>query len=104
MVERFYRGEPPREVTVREGAEKWPLDPRLHLRERSAAIFAWGPEEYNGGPAHQPAVALLADALQDDARASALHRDFCTRVVAVLPARWTMTVRTPPRGQVMLKR
>ncbi len=53
--------------------------------------FAWGGGESGSAAAHQLALALLADALQDDARAVQLHHDFCSRVVAILPERWTMT-------------
>jgi hypothetical protein len=89
LVERFYRGEWPSKVTVREGAEKWALDPRTDLRTHSSAGFAWENGQSNG--AHQLALALLADALEDDARASQLHRDFCSRVVAIFPKRWTIS-------------
>jgi hypothetical protein len=40
MAERFYYGEAPGKVTVREGAEKRPLDPRLDLRKHSSTGFA----------------------------------------------------------------
>lgn len=75
-------------MTVREGAEKWVLDPRLDLRTHSSTGFGWG---YREAPAHQLALALLADALQNDARAGQLHHDFCSRVVAIFPERWTIT-------------
>lgn len=88
LAERFYRGEWPNKVTVREGAQKWTLEPRLDLRAHSSTGFAWG---NSGASAHQLALALLSDALQDDARAGQLHHDFCARVVAILPERWTIT-------------
>jgi hypothetical protein len=34
---------------------------------------------------------LLADALQNDARASSVHHDFNSRVVPLFPKRWTIT-------------
>ena len=76
-------------MTVREGAETWALDPRVDLRTHSAAGFAWDDGKSNG--ARQLALALLADALGDDARADRLHHDFCSRVVAIVPKRWTIT-------------
>lgn len=91
LTERFYRGEWPSKVTVRQGANKWALDPRFDLHTHSSTGFAWGRGETSGAPAHQLALALLADALQDDARARQLHRDFCRRVVGLLPERWTIT-------------
>jgi len=39
----------------------------------------------------QLSLALLADALHDDARALKLHHRFNRRVVTLLPARWTIT-------------
>lgn len=92
MVERFYKGEWPHKVTVRKGAEKWPLDPRLDLRRLSPTGFAWGGDQQNSGPAHhQLALALVADALRNDTRALRIHQDFCARVVAIFPQRWTIT-------------
>jgi hypothetical protein len=34
---------------------------------------------------------LLADALQNDARASRVHHDFNSRVIPLFPKRWTIT-------------
>lgn len=90
MAERFYCGEAPGKVTVREGAERWPLDPRIDLRKHSAG-FAWAGADGNAGPALQFALALLADALQNDARALRVHHDFNSRVVPLFPKRWTIT-------------
>jgi hypothetical protein len=89
LVERLYKGEWASKVTVTEGAQKWALNPRFDLRTQSFAGFACGSGEANG--AHQLALALLADALQDDARAEQLHHDFCSRVVAIFPERWTIS-------------
>jgi hypothetical protein len=40
MVERFYCGEAPRQVTFRESAERQPLEPRFDLREHSSIASA----------------------------------------------------------------
>ena len=90
MAERFYCGEEPGKVTVREGAENRPLDPRLDLRKHSIS-FAWGGVDSSAGSAQQLALALLADALRNDARASRIHQDFSSRVVPLFPKRWTIT-------------
>ncbi len=88
MAEIFYSGEQAGQVTVREGETKRLLDPRFDLRKHSPAGFAWG----NGSSVSaQLSLALLADALQNDARALRLHNRFNRRVVTMLPARWTMT-------------
>jgi hypothetical protein len=91
MAERFYCGEGPLQVTVREGAEKWLLTPRLDLRKHSSTGFAWGNGDGNTGPAQQLALAILADALRDDVRASRVHQDFSRRVIPLFPQRWTIT-------------
>ena len=90
MAERFYCGEAPGKVTVREGAERWPLDPRIDLRKHSTG-FAWGGTDGNAGTSQQLALALLADALQNDALALRVHDDFSSRVVPLFPKRWTIT-------------
>jgi Family of unknown function (DUF6166) len=79
MVERFYCGEAPRQVTIREGAERQPLDTRFDLRRHSSNGFSWG--EGSAESAHQLALALLADALRNDARAVSVHQDFSRRVI-----------------------
>ena len=90
MAERFYFGEAPGKVIVREGAEKRPLDPRFDLRKHSTG-FAWGGDGGGAGSAQQLALALLADALRNDARASRVHHDFNSRVIPLFPKRWTIT-------------
>jgi hypothetical protein len=89
VAERFYYGEAPGKVSVREGAEKRPLDPRVDLRKHSSTGFAWSGG--SDGPARQLALALLADALQNDARASRVHHDFSSHVIPLFPKRWTIT-------------
>jgi len=91
MAECFYCGEGPGQVTVREGGEKRPLDPRLDLQKLSPTGFAWGDGSGTAGPAQQLSLALLADALRNDARASRLHQEFKRRVVTLFPKRWTIT-------------
>jgi hypothetical protein len=91
MAERFYCGERAGQVTVREGEEKQKLDPRLDLRKHSSTGFAWGDGDGSSGSAQQLALALVSDALRNDARASRLHHDFSRRVVTLFPKRWTIT-------------
>jgi hypothetical protein len=88
MSERLYSGEQPGRVIVREGDRRHLLDPRSDLCKHSSG-FGWGTSG-NVGP-EQLSVALLADALQDDARALKLHERFRTRVITILPPRWTIT-------------
>lgn len=86
--ERFYSGEAGGQVVVHEGAKKRPLDPRFDLRRHSPAGFGGG---YAGSGPSQLGLALLADALDDDARALQLYLRFSCRVVAIFPQRWTIT-------------
>jgi hypothetical protein len=88
MAEVFYSGEQAGQVTIRQGEAKRALDPRFDLRKHSPSGFTWG--EGDAGPA-QLALALLADALQSDARALQLHHRFNRRVVSIFPERWTIT-------------
>jgi hypothetical protein len=89
MVERFYCGDAPQQVTFREGEERQPLEPRFDLREHSSIGFAWG--EGDAGSAQQLALALLADALRNDARALNVHQEFSRRVIPLFPNRWTIS-------------
>lgn len=76
-------------VTVREqSSQERPLDPRTDLRNHSPTGFEWG---YAGSGPAQLALALLADALQDDERAELLYQKFKRRVVTRLPKdRWKL--------------
>jgi hypothetical protein len=87
-AETFYSGVRPGQVMAREGSTRRPLNPRFDLRKHSSTRFGWGKGEV--GPA-QLSLALLADALGNDARALQLHQRFNHRVVTMLPERWTIT-------------
>lgn len=87
-VERFYSGKAPGEVIVREGCAIRALDPRPDLSEQSRAVFSWGSDEIG---ASQLAIALLADALNDDRAATRYQQDFKNRMIANLPERWTVS-------------
>lgn len=86
MPERFYCGREDH-VVVREGEQSQPLDLRLDLDPEGQTRFKWGRE--NKGK--RLALALLADALNDDNQAVNLSEAFTARVVALLPERWTMS-------------
>lgn len=88
MAERLYLGESLKQVTVREGSDRHPLDLRRELGNDPANGFA-GIE--GGADAAQLALALLADALGDDTRALRLQEDFARRVVTNFPKRWTIS-------------
>lgn len=76
------------EVTRVEDGEEAALPPRLDLWNHSPAGFNWG---YGGSGPAQLSLALLADALGDDERASRLHQDFKWEVVSRLPrAEWQL--------------
>lgn len=66
------------------------LDPRRDLADHSTE-FEWG---YRGSGPAQLALAILADALGDDARALALHQRFKEAVIAGLPrdAGWRLDI------------
>ena len=65
-----------------------PLDPRFDIRSFSPAGFEW---TYEGDGPRQLALALLADHLDDPARALALTERFMREVVAVLDNAWSLT-------------
>lgn len=65
-----------------------PLDPRLDLKKLSPEGFEW---TYEGAAPAQLALALLADHLEDDQRALALHEAFMRTAVANFENDWEMT-------------
>jgi hypothetical protein len=77
-------------VTVCDGQQCQALPLRLDLLNHSPTGFSWG---YGGSGPAQLALALLADALGDDNRASRLHHAFKFKVVAAWPEgeRWWIT-------------
>jgi Family of unknown function (DUF6166) len=87
LKERFYSSGLDGWVTVREASERRPLDGRMDLHNY-ASTFDWGRDSAG---AAQLSLALLADALSNDARAQLLHLKFKSRVIVDLPERWTMT-------------
>lgn len=66
------------------------LNPRYDLRNHSPDGLSWG---YHGSGPAQAALAILCDALHDDARALQLYQSFKSRVLAALPMdeEWQMT-------------
>ena len=65
------------------------LDPRFDLANHSPGGFEWG---YAGSGPAQLALALPANALEDDEQACLWHQDFKRVVVAQLPrAGWNLT-------------
>jgi hypothetical protein len=87
LKERVYSSGLNLQVSVRENTDRRSLDARTDLHNYSAT-FDWGS---NNAGAAQPSLALLADALDSDARAQSIHQTFMSRVVVDLPERWTMT-------------
>lgn len=73
------------------GRRARPLRWRLDLRNHSPTGFCWG---YGGSGPAQLALALLADALHNNARAERLHQYFKWRRIATLPREqeWRMTL------------
>lgn len=69
-------------VHVVEDGDSHALAPRLDLFNHSPTGFAWG---FSGSGPAQLALAILADALGDDARALRLHQGFKFVVIAALP-------------------
>ena len=75
-------------VTVAEGEETRPLDPRYDLKRLSPTGFEW---TYEGAGPAQLALALLADHLGDAAEALRLYQPFMRAVVAELDNSWELT-------------
>src|SRR6478736_4100384 len=97
MTRKTYIGTPHRDsvsgqslVTVCDGQKSEPLPLRLDLDNHSPTGFEWG---YGGSGPAQLALALLADALGDDALATVLHQRFKWKYIATLPqdAPWVMS-------------
>lgn len=61
--------------------KQYVLPPRFDLDNHSPTGFEWG---YGGSGPAQLALAILADALDDDERALRLHQKFKWQVIAVL--------------------
>lgn len=75
-------------LTVRRGGEKRVLNPRHGpISFDSESDFDKGSTKLGV----ELSFALLADALEDDARALRLHHAFRRRVASLLPDRWTMS-------------
>jgi Family of unknown function (DUF6166) len=87
LKERFYSSGLNGQVTVREDPDTRPLELRTDLHDYFRR-FEWG---CDSAGAAQLSLALLADALDSDARAQILHQAFMSRVVVGLPERWTIT-------------
>lgn len=79
-----YRGTADGTVYVEgeDDSERRLLDPRLDLYNHSSTGFAWG---YLGSGPAQLALALLADALENDHEALRLYQEYKFRVIAMLP-------------------
>jgi hypothetical protein len=91
LTERFYSGRPDGQVTVRDGvagAAKRPLEPRSVLFKHREKGFA---RTGHGAECAHIALAILADALGDEAYAMRTYEYFSRRVVAQFPERWTIT-------------
>lgn len=69
-------------VEVVDMGRRRPLELRLDLRDHSPTGFEWG---YGGSGPAQLALALLADALNDDERALRLYQNFKWAIVGHLP-------------------
>jgi hypothetical protein len=61
---------------------------RLDLDNHSPTGLNWG---YGGSGPAQLALALIADATGDDAKAIKLHQLFKFRLIANLPDKWTLS-------------
>ena len=85
MAERFYSGRDDH-VVVREGELSRLLDLRLDLDPGGSTQLVWGHDR-----SARLAIALVADALDNDSMAVNLAPRFTARVVAMLPPRWTMS-------------
>jgi len=64
------------------------LNPRLDLISHSPTGFGWG---YNGSGPAQTALAILADATGDDARALRIYQQFKNEVIAKKAGKWAIS-------------
>jgi hypothetical protein len=78
------------QVWVNDAGDARLLPLRLDLYNHSPTGFEWG---YGGSGPAQLALALLADALDDDDRAVRLHQSYKFRVIGRLPRDedWTLS-------------
>jgi hypothetical protein len=94
VVERMYEGRRVRQVAyvdVVEGSRRWPLNARIDLVQKCPALD-WG--FFGNGPT-QLALALIADATNDDQKALRHMEAFKQRIVASLPRpRFTLSRET----------
>ena len=91
VTERFYFGRPDGQVTVRDGvvgSTRRPLEPRSVLYKHRQNGFA---RTDHGADCAHIALAIVADALGDEAYAMRTHEHFGRRVVALFPDRWTIS-------------
>jgi hypothetical protein len=91
LTERFYSGRPDGQVTVRDavaGSTRRPLQPRSVLYKHRQNGFV---RTDDGAECAHIALAILADALGDEAYALRTHEYFSRRVVAQFPDRWTIS-------------
>jgi len=76
-------------VVIEEDGARRPLDMRLDLRQHSPTGPEWG---YAGSGPAQLALALAADALDDDDRAQGVYHRLKFKLVGGLPREgWTLT-------------
>jgi hypothetical protein len=85
-----YHGWRDKDGTAHVEADGAPLDLRLDLDNHSPTGIEWG---YGGSGPAQLALALLADALDDDALALRLHQQFKRKSITPIPRdrEWWMT-------------
>lgn len=75
-------------VTVEDGNETYPLDPRHDEVNHSPDGFQWG---YGGSGPAQLAYALCRSALDDKSEAEDVYMDFKDHVIARLDGDWSMS-------------
>jgi hypothetical protein len=89
VTERFYSGEGNGRVFVRDGLSGG----KKTLPEPRSVLSRYGEKGRGGAGSNREgiAMALLADALGNEARALETHEVFSRRVVALFPERWTIS-------------